>query len=46
MPIGTVSSTNSIVTLKLFVNRCEVSTSRYCDTPTHDRGRFGNGGVR
>ena len=29
MPIGTVSRTNSMVTLKLFVNRCEVSTSRY-----------------
>ena len=46
MPTGTVSTTNSTVTLKLFVNRCEVSTSRYCDRPTHVRGRFGNGGVR
>ena len=46
MPIGTVRNTNSTVTLKLLVNRCDVSTERYCESPTHLRGMPGNGGVR
>ena len=46
MPIGTVSSTNSSVTFKLFVNAVRgqhVVVLRDADAA---RGRFGNGGVR
>ena len=29
----------------VLVKKCEVSTSRYCEKPTHVRGKPGNGGV-
>ncbi len=34
MPVGTVSSTNSIVVFRLSMNTCEVSTSLYWSRPT------------